>query len=252
VLSQLLEVLLLPRRFPGVLRAETGVLLHGPPGTGKTLLVRRLARLAGTQHSHRLLTLRLVDVVRGEVGAGERAIASVFQEAKRVAPAILFIDEFQALFVSRSVTSSSSAGADDKSLSSTLAGCFDDLAEWNAHAGSSSLVTVIAATNEPWAVDEGFLRPGRFDRVLFVGPLSEVDRAAFLQQAGVEIVDKVLLDKTAGFSGADMELLAIRAQKLQIGVRTTAEAFLQSCAEVSPTSTPAEIREYESWQVRHS
>ena len=248
LLTQLLEVLLLPRRFPGVLRAETGVLLHGPPGTGKTLLVRRLARLAGTQHSHRLLTLRLVDVVRGEVGAGERAIATVFQEAKRVAPAILFIDEFQALFVSRSVSSSTSAGADDKSLSSTLAGCFDDLAEWNAHAGSASLVTVIAATNEPWAIDEGFLRPGRFDRVLFVGPLSEVDRAVFLQQAGVDTVDKVLLDKTEGFSGADMELLAIRAQKLQI---RAAEAFFQACTDASPTSTPVEIREYESWQERH-
>ena len=274
VLEQLEEMLSLPRRLPAGLSAlpaslrlsATGALLHGPPGTGKTLLVRRLWQRRRQQC--RLLTLRLVDVVRGEVGAGERAIAAAFQEAKRVAPAILFIDEFQALFVSRGGGGGGGASSriDDRSLSSALSGCFDDLAAWNAHAGGHSLVTVVAATNEPWAIDVGFLRPGRFDRVLFVGPLSAADRAVSLAQILAKGCDgdstegaapappgalDALVAKTDGFSGADVELLALRARDLaaDAGGGDLLEALSAAVSLVAPTSSRADVAAYESWHA---
>lgn len=207
-----------------------GVLLHGPPGTGKTRLVRHLARRAGAKYSHKLIVLRLVDVVRGHVGAGEQAIFAAFQEAKRLAPTILFIDEFQAIFVSRG-----GSGSDDKSLSSMLAGCFDDVALWNANAGSGATVTVIAATNEPWAVDAGFLRPGRFDRCHLVGVLSDQERRQILGKA-------LAADpRTKGYTGADAERLLLL---LLASSHTTT-------LPPPPSVTPDELSAYLEFQEQH-
>lgn len=253
--ARLDDLLLLPRRCGSLLAKlglvpETGALLYGPPGTGKTLLVRRLIqRNAG----YRLIVLRLVDVIRGEVGAGEKAVVAAFAEAKRVAPSVLFIDEFQALFVSR---------GDDlqdrsfQSLSSALAGCFDDLSLWNSHAGSSSLVSIVAATNEPWSVDKGFLRPGRFDRLLYVGPLEREERRAFFLQAmgpkeaEVAAAMDTLLSRTEGYSGADLELVLLNARKLvSASAEVTFDAFHQALMHSAPTSSLAELAEFRSWEA---
>jgi ATP-dependent 26S proteasome regulatory subunit len=134
--------------------------LYGPPGTGKTLLPGVCAKSLCCP----ILNLRLTDVVRGEIGTGERAVVDLFNSAKRSAPCIIFIDEFQAVFTAR--TGGSSVGA---SLSSALAGCFDDIQIWNSSAGAESIITVVASTNEPWAVDRTFLRPGRLNYVILVG-----------------------------------------------------------------------------------
>ena len=102
-------------------------------------------------------------------------------EAKRIAPSVLFIDEFQAIFTSRSSHSDHGGNDIGQSLSSALAAAFDSIHSWNQHAGADSLVLVVGATNEPWAVDEGFLRQGRFDRAVFVGPLKIEERQQYIQ-----------------------------------------------------------------------
>lgn len=147
-------------------------------GTGKTLLPRVLAEELGCS----LVDVRISDVVRGEVGTSERRVAQLFQEAKSSAPCVVFIDEFQALFTARDDGTSSGGGSssDSGTLTAALAGCFDDINTWNKHAGAGSLVTVIASTNEPWAVDPAFLRPGRLDMCVFVGPLDAAGREQLL------------------------------------------------------------------------
>lgn len=173
-----------------------------------------------------LVNLRISDVVRGEIGTSEKRVVQLFQEAKRCAPSVLFIDEFQALFTSRAAGDGDSGGS---SLTATLAGCFDDLNVWNRNAGAESLVTVLASTNEPWAVDPGFLRPGRLDKCVFVGPLNCQGRLEFLanrvmsQSKRNENEDKdeshmhmlqAVATATEGFTGADLTLLLSRAQDI--------------------------------------
>ena len=202
---------------PAIALAESGVLLYGPPGTGKTLLPAACAAALRCP----LLELKLTDVVRSEIGAGEKELTAAFGRAKLAAPCIVFIDEFQAIFTSRAGSDTGDRGV-GSSLTSTLAACFDDLAVWNGGAGSSALVTVVAATNEPWAVDDGFLRPGRLGRALFVGPLGRDDRLAFIRAAvgggrgegnedATESAEREAGDRTDGFTGADMSLLLRRA-----------------------------------------
>ena len=169
-------------------------------------------------------------MVRGEVGAGERALWETFAEAKRRAPSVVFIDEFQAAFTSRS--GGGDGGGESGTgalLTAALAACMDDVERWNAVAGPASSVTMLAATNEPWAVDVGFLRPGRLDRTLYVGTLEVGARRALLTEAlalrgsggegrvvngGEETGDAeavAVCGMTAGFTGADLSLLVQRA-----------------------------------------
>ena len=195
----------------------TGILLFGPPGTGKTMLARSVARLLGGSASA-FVSLSAVDLVRAEVGTGEKLLVKAFETARMNAPAVVFLDEFQALFTER-------GGSSSGRLSSTLLGCMDDIQRWQTirpgtqekDQDMSSQVVVLAATNTPWMVDGSFLRPGRLDRAVHVGLPHLVDRAAILQlQLGPMKVQSTdlcgfcerLAKATAGFSGADLAALA--------------------------------------------
>ena len=226
VINSLTEYILWPRMYKSIYShflgghgssssvsssSFTGVLLYGPPGTGKTMLVKYLDSILGC----RLLTMHISELIRGEIGAGEKALRKLFQLAKQVSPCIIFFDEFQSVFTNR--TDGDVRGSADigHTLSSTLAGCFDDIAIWNRFAGLDNLVTVIAATNEPWAIDKGFLRAGRFERYIFVGVLDKRSRMSFLS-------DKInvckwtvndmnwVIDHTKNYTGADMKRLLRR------------------------------------------
>lgn len=253
-------------------------------GTGKTFLPGAVAAVLKSP----LIVLRLSDVVRGTIGTGEQAVRDVFAEAKRRAPSIIFIDEFQAIFTARHHENSNSSSSNSGSavgalLTATLMTCFDDIESWNRHSGCESHISVIAATNEPWAIDSSFLRQGRFGRLLYVGKLDLEARtellvdwymeqkersAAFLLEslatatepftaqpeesmttAEIEWVAAVAA-LSKDYSAADMQLLIQRTclAALNDGVSLpTYEHFQSILATMKPTITDAEEREYQNW-----
>lgn len=194
--------------------------------------------------------------MRGEVGSSERRLREVFQEARATAPAVIFIDEFQALFVAREEAGGGSAGS---TLSAALAGCFDDLAVWNRYAGAEAQVTVIAATNEPWAVDASFLRPGRLGRCLLVGPLDGAGRRELLDaqlgRAGLSAEEvSSLVASTRGFSGADIKLLCARAVSAAEKAGSQGPAlshFRAALAATRASASEEDMQEYREWQAQH-
>ena len=206
-----------------------GILLYGPPGTGKTLL----AKVCAQELECSFVNIRIPDIVRGHIGTGEQKLRDLFIEAKLSAPCIVFIDEFQSIFTSRRDDGNiESSNTTSSSLSSTLAGCFDDLSTWNEHAGIESMVTVIAATNEPWSIDRSFIRPGRLEKSLYIGTLDEVGRKQIIKEqirmmktgcVDVDVSDNddddddddndvvALTAHTINFTGADMKYMCRKA-----------------------------------------
>ena len=138
----------------------------------------------------------------------------------------------------------------------------DDISTWNTYSSSQSTVTVIAATNEPWAIGKAFLRSGRLERIIFVGPLDEEGRAAmvkgFLRNLGfdVEIADvhfKSVIMATENYTGADISLLLRRAtSQIQLsGHRACLDdvvVILLQCLEAqSPSVASSMLLQYKSW-----
>lgn len=205
-----------------------GVLLYGPPGTGKTMLARAIAKLLRTSTSESSLggafiALNSSAVVQSEVGTGEKIVINAFETAKSNAPAVVFIDEFQALFMERSASNGSTR------LTTTLMVCMDDLKRWrelcenqqSEAKGQRNLVhrvVVLAATNTPWMVDKSFLRPGRFDRVVHVGLPNEdkrysiwnlhLKKVRLKSNDDLSVLSSQLATLTEGFSGADIAAFA--------------------------------------------
>lgn len=200
VKTQLRRRLLDPLSHPGLFqkfkrRSGGGILLYGPPGCGKTMVVRAVANEANV----RLIKIEAAEILDAAVGISEKKIAASFAEARMSKPSILFFDEVEALAGRRSTGSDFKAG-----LVSSFLTAFDGLAD------QSDGILVLAATNTPWAVDNAFRRPGRFDRTLFVPPPEREARDTILRSllekrplaVGVDV--PALATATPGFSGADL------------------------------------------------
>jgi len=125
-----------------------GVLLFGPPGTGKTLLAKAVA----SSSSSNFLPVLVPEILKGEVGETEKAIERLFQTAKKAAPCVVFMDEIEALFSSKE-----SENRLTQQMVSQLMMEIDDLGSFEE---PSKMVVVLAATNVPWVIDPGLLRPG--------------------------------------------------------------------------------------------
>ena len=228
-LQELVEFLKNPRSFTDMgARIPKGVLLVGPPGTGKTLLAKAVAGEAGVQ----FLSISGSDFVELYVGVGASRVRDLFDQAKKIAPAIIFIDEIDA--VGRQRGSGLGGGHDEREQTLNQL-----LVEMDGF-GNNEGVIVMAATNRADILDNALLRPGRFDRQVYVGLPDIKGREAILKihARGKVLAEDVDLNSiakgTPGFSGADLEnlmneaaLLAVRRKHRFITMEDCEEAILK-------------------------
>ncbi len=201
-LREIVDFLQEPKKFLDLgARIPKGVLLVGPPGTGKTLLAKAVAGEAGV----RFLSISGSDFVELYVGIGASRVRDLFEEAKKVAPAVVFIDEIDA--VGRQRGTGLGGGHDEREQTLNQL-----LVEMDGF-GSNEGVVVLAATNRADILDPALLRPGRFDRQIYVGRPDLKGREEILKvhtrnKPLAEDVDlRVLAQSTPGFTGADLENL---------------------------------------------
>lgn len=205
-LAEVVEFLREPSKFQRLgAKIPRGVLLLGPPGTGKTLLARAVAGEAGVQ----FLSISGADFVEMFVGVGASRVRDLFEQAKKVAPAIVFIDEIDA--VGRQRGAGLGGGHDEREQ--TLNALLVEMDGFEQNTG----VIIIAATNRPDVLDPALLRPGRFDRQIVVDRPDRRGREGILKVHTrnvplAENVDLMTIAKaTPGFSGADLANLANEA-----------------------------------------
>ena len=201
-LVEIVEFLKDPRRFANLgARIPAGVLLEGPPGTGKTLLAKAVAGEAGVP----FFSISGSEFVEMFVGVGASRVRDLFENAKKTAPAIIFIDEIDA--VGRQRGAGMGGGHDEREQTLNQL-----LTEMDGFEGNEGII-VIAATNRQDVLDPALLRPGRFDRRIMVGHPDVKGREAILKVHSknkplAPSVDlKVIARQTPGFSGADLENL---------------------------------------------
>ncbi|MBE6808800.1 MAG: ATP-dependent zinc metalloprotease FtsH [Ruminococcaceae bacterium] len=228
-MSEIVDFLKDPKKFNDLgARIPKGVLLVGPPGTGKTLLARAVAGEAGVP----FFSISGSDFVEMFVGVGASRVRDLFGEAKKEAPAIVFIDEIDA--VGRQRGAGLGGGHDEREQ--TLNQLLVEMDGFGANEG----VIVMAATNRPDILDKALLRPGRFDRQITVGYPDVKGREEILKvhsrgkPLGPDVNLKTIAKSTSGFTGADLEnllnesaLLAVRHGKKAITQQEVEEATIK-------------------------
>ena len=224
-LQEVVDFLKDPEKFTKIgARIPHGILLVGPPGTGKTLLARAVAGEADVQ----FLSISGSDFVELYVGVGASRVRDLFDQAKKMAPAIIFIDEIDA--VGRKRGSGLGGGHDEKEQTLNQM-----LVEMDGF-GRNNGVIVLAATNRPDILDPALLRPGRFDRQIHVGRPDVKGREDILKvhakgkRLGDTVDLKVIARSTPGFTGADLSNLLN-------------EAAIMAAREDRPVITMADINE---------
>ncbi|MCU0540639.1 MAG: ATP-dependent zinc metalloprotease FtsH4 [Oscillatoriaceae cyanobacterium Prado104] len=228
-LVEVVDFLKSPDRFTAIgARIPKGVLLVGPPGTGKTLLAKAVAGEAGVP----FFSISGSEFVELFVGVGSARVRDLFEQAKKQAPCIIFIDELDAIGKSRS--SGGFYGGNDE-REQTLNQL---LTEMDGFAAGNTTVIVLAATNRPESLDAALLRPGRFDRQVLVDRPDLSGREAILNihaqkvKLGPDIDLKAIATRTPGFAGADLAnlvneaaLLAARNKRQAVAQADFAEAI---------------------------
>jgi ribosome biogenesis ATPase len=214
VLNQLKELLILPLLRPRKyietnVSLPRGILLHGPPGCGKTMISRAFAAAIGVP----FIEILGPSIVSGMSGESEKGVRERFEEAKKHAPCLIFIDEIDAIAPKRE----SSASQMEKRIVAQLLVSIDELER-----DKEKPVIVLAATNRPDALDPALRRGGRFDTEINIGVPNEQVRAAIMraQTRGLQLAPDVdfnsLAKRTAGFVGADLKDLAGKAGSWQM------------------------------------
>lgn len=216
-------------------KAGGGVLLYGPPGCGKTLISRATAG----EINAKFLSVGLHQILDMWIGKSEEKLHEIFEMARRHAPSVLFFDEVDALAADRKDLRTS-AGR-------TLINQF--LAELDSEASQNEGVLVLGATNAPWHLDSAFLRPGRFDRLIFVPPPDEAAREQIIRLmaegkpvAGLDAA--ALAKKLKDFSGADLKAVFDRAVEAALSeamrtgkiVPVTQRDLLKAAQQVQPST----------------
>ena len=229
-LTEIVDFLKTPERYAEIgARIPKGVLLVGPPGTGKTLLSKAVAGEAGVP----FFIISGSEFVELFVGAGAARVRDLFEEAKKKAPCIIFIDELDAIGKSRSGSMGVVGGNDEREQTLNQL-----LTEMDGFTAQDKPVIVLAATNQPEVLDAALLRPGRFDRQVLVDRPDLSGRKTILEiyAKKVKLADAVDLDSvaqaTSGFAGADLAnlvneaaLLAARAHRTRVEQQDLGEAI---------------------------
>ena len=226
------------------IKPPRGILLYGPPGTGKTLLAKAVA----TESEANFISIKGPEVLSKWVGESEKAIREIFTKARQAAPCVVFIDEIDAIAPRR--------GGDDTHVTDRIVNQL--LTEMD---GISELkdVVVIAATNRPDIIDPSLLRPGRFDRVIYVPPPDRGARLEILKvhTKGVPLADDVNLEEiaeaTEGYTGADIAalvreaaLVALRHNNME-PTKVTMDDFKRAMELVGPSLDKDTVAFYEAF-----
>jgi transitional endoplasmic reticulum ATPase len=230
------------------IRPPKGILLYGPPGCGKTLVARAVA----TESEANFISIKGPEIFSKWVGESEKAIREVFRKGRTAAPAIIFFDEIDAIIPRRGMGYADS-GASERVISQLLT-------EMDGIESLESVV-VIAATNRPDILDPAVLRPGRFDRLIYVPAPDQKT----LEQIFKIYTSNMPLDKTVnvqelarmalGYSGADVEALCREAalnalRKNSEAKEVTADDFTTAMENIKPSITPDIETWYQSFTKR--
>ncbi len=248
VKRKLKEAIELPLKHPEVykamgIRPPKGILLYGPPGCGKTLLAKAVA----TESQANFISVKGPEILSKWVGESEKAIRVVFRKARQTAPCVIFFDEIDAIAPKRG----SYAGE-----SGVLERIVNQLLTELDGISVLKQVVVIAATNRPDIIDPALLRPGRFDRILFVPPPDRDSRISILKiyTKNMPLADDVdfeeLADMLEGYSGADIEALCREAAMIALGddfkpKPVKQEHFIKATEIVRPSITKDVVKQYE-------
>jgi len=255
VKQQLKEAVEWPMKQPEIfkrmgIKPPKGILMYGPPGCGKTLL----ARAVSTESDANFISIKGPEVFSKWVGESEKAIREVFRKARMAAPAVIFFDEMDSLTPQRG-SGGSESGVSERVISQLLTEMDGIL--------SLQDITVVAATNRPNLIDPAVLRPGRFDRLIYVPEPDEKSRLQILKlySSSIPLAKDVDLDQvvisTKYYSGADLENIcreaAIHALRRDINAtEVTMADFQDALKEVGPSVTPDMEKWYKNFmqQVR--
>ncbi|PUA32227.1 MAG: AAA family ATPase [Zestosphaera tikiterensis] len=247
VKQQLKEAVEWPLKSPQIfeqmgIRPPRGILLYGPPGCGKTLLAKAVATESGAN----FIAIKGPEILSKWVGESEKAIREIFRRARQVAPAIIFFDEIDSITPARGYRTD--AGVTDRIVNQLLA-------ELD---GIQTLknVVVIGATNRADIIDPALLRPGRFDRIIYVPPPDKKSRLQILKvhTRKLPLAEDVDLERlaelTEGYSGADLEALVREAVMLALREKFEARPismnyFMQALKIVKPSLTKDLLESYQ-------
>jgi transitional endoplasmic reticulum ATPase len=248
VKQELREAVEWPLKYPEVfekmgIRPPRGILLYGPPGTGKTLLAKAVATESGAN----FIAVRGPEILSKWVGESERAIRKIFERARQVAPAVISFDEIDSIATARGYRFDSS-GVTDRIVNQMLT-------EMDGIQPLKNVV-VIAATNRAELIDPALLRPGRFDRIIYVPPpdLNARKEIFKVHLRKVPVAPDVDIDKlasmTEGYTGADIEAVVREAAMLKLREKlepgpVEMKHFLKALEKVKPSLTREDVERYE-------
>jgi len=245
-----------PLKFPDVfgrmgIKTPKGVLLYGPPGAGKTLLAKAVAN----ESEANFIQIKGPSLLSMWVGKSEEGVRKIFERARQVSPCIIFFDEIDSLAGKRGGNYGGGAKVTENVLNQLLAEMdgIEDLTN----------VIVMGATNRPDILDPALMRPGRFDRIVYVPVPEEEGRLQILKihtkNIPIENKDEIIEDlskKTEGFTGADIESLAREAAMLALREdintkKVTKKHFDKAMEKVLPSVSKADQQRYQQIESQY-